>query len=89
MPPFIEEAWRMVRLTERDYQTFSILRAHPAAPLTTTCFHAQQCVEKALKAVLMAHQVYFRRTHDLEEIAGLLAESPTRCAILRGAILRT
>jgi HEPN domain-containing protein len=72
MTPFIEEAWRMVRLAERDYQTFCILLAHPDAPLATTCFHAQQCVEKALKAVLMANQVYFRRTHDLEEISGLL-----------------
>ena len=27
---------------------------------------------KALKAVLMARQVYFRRTHDLDEITALL-----------------
>jgi HEPN domain-containing protein len=75
MTPFIEEACRMVRLAERDYQTFSILRSHPDAPLATTCFHAQQCVEKALKAVLMAHQANFRRTHDLEEISGLLKKA--------------
>jgi HEPN domain-containing protein len=29
------------------------------------CFHAQQCVEKALKGVLVLHDVSFVRTHDL------------------------
>ncbi|MBK8762663.1 MAG: HEPN domain-containing protein [Sulfuritalea sp.] len=72
MTPYIEEALRMLRLAEADYQAFAILRAHPEAPLAPTCFHAQQCVEKALKAVLMAHQVHFRRTHDLNEITSLL-----------------
>ena len=30
------------------------------------CFHAQQAVEKAIKAVLLARQVDFPLTHDLE-----------------------
>lgn len=30
-------------------------------------FHAQQSVEKALKALLTRRQVEFRRTHDLGE----------------------
>ena len=29
------------------------------------CFHAQQCVEKALKRFLVFHDVSFARTHDL------------------------
>lgn len=29
------------------------------------CFHAQQCVEKALKGFLVFHDVSFARTHDL------------------------
>ena len=68
MTHYIEEARRLLDLAEGDFQAFSILRAHPAAPPAPTCFHAQQCVEKALKAVLTAHQVHFRRTHDLEDI---------------------
>jgi HEPN domain-containing protein len=75
MMPFIEEARRMLRLAERDFETFAILRAHPDAKLAPTCFHAQQSVEKALKAVLMARQVYFRYTHDLEELFKLLTEA--------------
>jgi len=30
------------------------------------CFHAQQCIEKYLKAVLQRHEIPFRRIHDLE-----------------------
>ena len=35
-------------------------------PLTTaSCFHSQQCAEKYLKAVLVAKDVEFPKTHDL------------------------
>jgi HEPN domain-containing protein len=68
MTPCIEEARRLLRLAERDGRTFRILRAHPEAELAPTCIHAQQAVEKALKAV------DFCRTHDLEELANLLLD---------------
>src|SRR5215210_9139023 len=29
------------------------------------CFHAQQCAEKYLKALLVEHSIYFPKTHDL------------------------
>ncbi len=32
------------------------------------CFHAQQCGEKGLKALLEAHQMLIPRTHDLEQL---------------------
>lgn len=35
-------------------------------------FHAQQAIEKALKAVLVAEQIDFSRTHDLVDINGSL-----------------
>lgn len=38
-------------------------------------FHAQQAVEKALKAVLSSAGIAFRRTHDLAELLDLLADS--------------
>lgn len=35
-------------------------------PLTTpSCFHSQQCAEKYLKAMLVAKEVEFPKTHDL------------------------
>jgi HEPN domain-containing protein len=39
------------------------------------CFHAQQAVEKALKAVLLARRVEFPLTHDLEELLAILSDA--------------
>ncbi|MGD9892093.1 MAG: HEPN domain-containing protein [Dehalococcoidia bacterium] len=39
--------------------------------LDAVCFHAQQCVEKYLKAWLTQQQLPFPRTHDLEALAKL------------------
>jgi len=36
------------------------------------CFHAQQCVEKYLKAMLVLHAVDFPKTHDIEKLVDLL-----------------
>lgn len=52
MKPHLEEAWRSLRLADRDIKAFDILRADPEAHLSIVCFHAQQAVEKSLKAVL-------------------------------------
>jgi len=40
------------------------------------CFHAQQCVEKSLKALCIQKQLRFPYTHDLAELATLLFEQP-------------
>jgi HEPN domain-containing protein len=39
------------------------------------CFHAQQCAEKYLKALLVLHRVDFPKTHDLEALASRLRQS--------------
>ena len=36
------------------------------------CFHAQQCAEKALKALLLHHQVHYPRTHSIEVLLDIL-----------------
>jgi len=41
-------------------------------PTDTVCFHAQQCVEKYLKAFLVAVKVAFPKTHDIETLVGLM-----------------
>ena len=43
-------------------------------PTDTVCFHAQQCVEKYLKALLVFKGMEFPRTHDVEALMGLLAK---------------
>lgn len=60
---------------ERDRQAFLKLSGDPALHDSLAGFHAQQAVEKALKAVLSQAEVAFRRTHDLAELLDLLADS--------------
>jgi HEPN domain-containing protein len=43
-------------------------------PFGIVCFHAQQCAEKYLKALLTFHSIRFPKTHDLSELALLLKE---------------
>lgn len=37
-------------------------------------FHAQQCVEKSIKCMLVRAGVAFRRTHDIAELLDLIAD---------------
>ena len=38
-------------------------------------FHAQQAAEKMLKALLVAKNIHYRRTHDLRELIDLLRDN--------------
>lgn len=46
-------------------------------------FHAQQAVEKSLKAVLASRGVRFERTHDLDRLLDLLDEHGLQVAVER------
>jgi HEPN domain-containing protein len=52
---------------ESDLKTVDLL-VDAGGPLDTACFHAQQAVEKCLKAVLCAHGVVPPRTHDIGDL---------------------
>jgi HEPN domain-containing protein len=41
-------------------------------PYGTVCFHAQQCAEKYLKALLTLHEIPFPKIHDLLELLPLV-----------------
>jgi len=86
--PATPEAKVLLRAAERDYKTFSILRGNPEAPLASTCFHAQQYVEKVMKAVLVTHGAVFRPTHDLEKLAEMLADHGIDMPLPRDRILK-
>ena len=49
----------------------------------TLCFHAQQAVEKGLKAVLVELGVAFPRTHSIERLIDLLPEQIPRTHFLK------
>lgn len=75
MTPQREEALRLLRLAQRDQETFEILAAAGDNAHAATGFHAQQAVEKALKALLCLRDIDFPRTHDLESLLNRLADS--------------
>ena len=77
MTPELEEAHRLLRLALRDRDTFELLLPLPKATLAAIGFHAQQAVEKALKAVCVLRNIEVRRTHDLAALAQALVVDGT------------
>ncbi len=65
---------------EGDFQAAQTLWAGANPLYDAVCFHAQQCVEKYLKAWLAENHLNFPRTHDLEVLARLCLPSFTELA---------
>jgi HEPN domain-containing protein len=62
-----------VEKAENDLRAAAhILKLAEQCPTDTVCFHAQQCAEKYLKALLVSLKIAFPKTHDLEELVRLL-----------------
>jgi HEPN domain-containing protein len=70
----LEEAQRFIRIADRDITAFKVLKNVPATHIATVCFHAQQAVEKSIKAVLILHGVELRRTHNLRQLVSMLSD---------------
>ena len=70
MNPLVDE-W--ITKAEADFNTAQReLNVDKAPNYDAVCFHAQQCVEKYLKAKLVDAGVEFEKTHDLGVILNLL-----------------
>lgn len=65
----------LLQAAHEDAKALEALTELPEIADAIVGFHAQQAVEKSLKAVLPAGHVAFRRTHDLAELIDLLADS--------------
>lgn len=52
-----------------------LLTLDRSCPTEVVCFHAQQCVEKYLKAILVVHGIEFTKTHDIAVLVGLLPDT--------------
>jgi len=66
MKPLTEE-W--VSKAEGDFSTAGReLRARKCPNYDAVCFHAQQCMEKYLKAVLQEGEIEFGKTHNLSSL---------------------
>jgi HEPN domain-containing protein len=48
------------------------LSLRESCPTDTVCFHAQQCVEKYIKALLLFQATAFPKTHDIHVLRALL-----------------
>lgn len=65
----------LLAAARRDEQAFRALASLPGMNDAVIGFHAHQCVEKALKAVLAHAGIAFRRTHDIAELLDLLSDA--------------
>lgn len=63
-----EEAEQLLTAGQRDRTAFRVLCRDTESPVEIILFHAQQAIEKFIKAALVRNGVIFRRTHDLLEL---------------------
>ncbi|MGI8424224.1 MAG: HEPN domain-containing protein [Chloroflexota bacterium] len=65
-----------VEKADVDYRSALALRRLRRSPVPeAVCFHAQQCAEKYLKALLLARALPSPRVHDLDVISLMLNEN--------------
>ena len=62
-----------VEKAEGDYTVASQVQQMQNPVRDAICFHAQQCIEKYLKAWLQEANIPFPRTHDLKDLLTLIA----------------
>ena len=58
------EEW--IKIAEEDFQSAEYL--FERSLFRMVCYHAQQVVEKILKAVLTEHEIEFSRTHNILDL---------------------
>ncbi len=75
---FVQE-W--LRKAESDIEAARILVAEDLDDYEVAAFHAQQAVEKLIKAYLVRHQVEFSKTHEIEALRDLLASIDQTLAV--------
>ncbi len=72
-PDVMKEVARWMEKAEQDFLAAERLVASSDEGLTgIVCFHAQQCAEKYLKALLVYQGVAFPKTHDLRLLLDLI-----------------
>jgi HEPN domain-containing protein len=67
-----EHAELLLHKAQQDELALEKLISDPALPDEIICFHAQQAIEKTLKAVLTNSAIYYGRTHNLGVLLDLL-----------------
>ena len=76
VPEVVQVVRQWVERAEEDLVNAEhTLTLEENCPVGTVCFHAQQCAEKYLKALLTLHAVPFPKTHDLPELLTKVPQS--------------
>jgi len=78
-PEALREARAWLQKAQSDLRSIEILMADSKPPLDSVCFHAQQTVEKVLKALLTVYGTPFPKTHDLARLVHLLPSKVNLC----------
>jgi HEPN domain-containing protein len=68
----LEQARKFIAKAAEDEALLDAVLAKPEVSDAIYGFHAQQAVEKLLKALLSVHAVRFPKTHDLQTLLTLL-----------------
>jgi HEPN domain-containing protein len=71
--PGLPQEW--LEHAESDLRLAQLARQDPAIRREQICFHAQQAAEKAIKSVLLRHNVDFPLTHNIEHLLSLAESS--------------
>lgn len=71
-PEYWVRSW--LRKANADARAMHLVLENDDALTGIACFHAQQCVEKCLKAFLTAHGQVVEKTHDLTDLVDLCSE---------------
>jgi len=74
---------RWVSKAEENYRNAEfVLTLEKDCPLSTICFHSQQCVEKYLKALLISCSLPVPRSHDLLDFTiGFRLTAASNCPV--------
>jgi HEPN domain-containing protein len=62
------QALELLTLAQRDQVAVQSFSKLPEVDFSIIAFHAQQCIEKCMKAVLSKHGITYPRTHDLDDL---------------------
>ena len=68
-------AKKFLELAAQDCNALRVLAGDRSIADETMGFHAQQAVEKCLKAVLILNAIEFRKTHALDELMDILNDN--------------
>ena len=78
MSDFKQQALVLLTKAEGDFRAAACLCKDSSISVWTIGFHAQQAVEKALKAVLIKHEIRYPFTHDIETLTDIMEKRDLR-----------